>query len=205
MDLLDFTAVGLPHTDFSKLLLKENPSNDIKSSALLCFLFCFFFLSWQSDRHVLSQIKGGPSGQKAIKMTCCERMQWGMWHCFYWHLFGCLPPLACWRKVNVSIRILSRWIVSKNKILFPECNISFVFGRFQSQLSHQHHISSNISCSCNRNMHLLWNCEVINHSAKKRKKKNRFSSIWQHNLDQLQSWPNLFWSAAFDGTTERCL
>lgn len=49
----------------------------------------FLFFPPQSDHRVLGQIKGGPSGQETIKVTCCERMQSDMWRYFYWHLFGC--------------------------------------------------------------------------------------------------------------------
>lgn len=61
----------------------------------------------QSVRHDLRRIKGGPSGQKAIKMTCCERTQSGAWHDFYWHLFGCCS-LSCWKKVNRGFLALKK-------------------------------------------------------------------------------------------------
>lgn len=62
----------------------QNPNVYFSTTSLLLhFVFVLsLFFPRQSDHHVLRQIKGGPSGQKAIKMTCCERMQSGMWHTF---------------------------------------------------------------------------------------------------------------------------
>lgn len=69
---------GLRRFCFSELQ-STNPPNNIKR-AVCCFfssfvVFLSLFLPWQSDHHVLEQIKGGPSGHETIKMTCCERMQ----------------------------------------------------------------------------------------------------------------------------------
>lgn len=113
-----------------------------------------FVFSRQSDHHVLRQIKGGPSGQKAMKMTCCERMQSGMSHNFYWHLFGCCA-LRCWKKkVNVWMKVLS-WNVFSLLLVFSNPRWVFVYCCFTTYF--QHHISG----SSNQDMHLFWNCEVI--------------------------------------------
>lgn len=77
VDLLVFVALRPLRTDFRKLVSKQPPNNIERAE----FGFVFVLLlspPRQSDPNVLGQMKGGPSGQKAIKMTCCERMQSGM-------------------------------------------------------------------------------------------------------------------------------
>lgn len=84
-----------PYWSLSLSLQQTRVWKSYKQHQKSCFVFfCFvvflsLFFAPQSDHHVLRQIKGGPSGQETIKVTCCERMQSDMWRYFYWHLFGC--------------------------------------------------------------------------------------------------------------------